>query len=292
MKFTYFKKIRYFCFLSILFFTYNPLSSFIFIANSDTHVGNDGIKKERKNGHIEKMLEMNNEILKPSFNLFVGDLTDHGYGEEKHNYFCCKKQFVYYTEELNSFINTWLNPLENTGVPIYLCAGNHDVYRNRKGITNFIKKKHGNNYYVFEQENVTFICCHIYPNPNIQNWLKNEILPKIPNLKPIIFFFHYPPIGKGSFAWTQQEKDSFFEIIQDHNILALIVGHHGKFSYLSTWKERIPVYCVAGKYFAYFDIKDREIFTVTFHSPQDHKDQTLMFYTPEELNHLIEPKSH
>ncbi len=282
-------KFKHFCCLLILFFSYNQLSPFIFLANSDTHVGEKGIKEQRKVGHIQKMLEMNSSPLRPTFNLFIGDLTDHGYGEEKNSALCCFKPEIYYTKELNEFCTRWLFPLEETGVPIYLCAGNHDVYGKRTGITNFIKKRPGNTYYKFQKENVVFICCHIYPNKEIQKWLQNKILPTIPTHKPIIFFFHYPPTGKGSRSWPEEEKDSFFNTIQNHNVQALIVGHHGKFSYVSTWREKIPVYCVAGEYFAVFDIEER-LLNVTFHSRNDFKDQNLMYYTPEELEYLTIPR--
>ncbi|KKP35997.1 MAG: hypothetical protein UR26_C0001G0041 [candidate division TM6 bacterium GW2011_GWF2_32_72] len=188
-------------------------------------------------------------------------------------------------DSLLAFEKYWFNPLEKAcfskDCSIYLCVGNHDVYLGspRFGGTtaavDFLLKKHGNLFYSFDIDGVHFVCCGLAPyntwvdekrNINSLDFLKTDLalvaaqdLLKQPvaqlknkNLKqyktPIVIFFHYPPVGKMSNWWFNKEKDAFYRVIENFNVIGLVVGHDHE-TFYDTW-HNIPVICCAGGEFA------------------------------------------
>jgi len=269
--------------LFIITFLFNQylsnLQAFSFLAQADTHSGNKKRKLARKLGHLEIMVDLidNNNI---SFVIMPGDLTDNGLIGS--SIFCCIPQY----DEWSEFCEKWLRPIQ--GIPVYLCAGNHDIRLNRNGILKEIKVRHGNVYYSFTMDEngkkSYFICCNIYPNKEIRNWLANQKLPTIGEKAPVFFFFHYPPIGKASNDWPQKEKDEFYNLIKNYNVKAIIVGHNGKFSYASSWNN-IPLFCLAGYHFGFFDFNSlTEKLQAKFYSATETKSAQEMFIDPQNLD--------
>ncbi len=233
----------------LIFCFYFNLHAFTFLVNSDTHVGNDNHSNYiLKKAQLPKMLEVIDDFNDVSLVVLAGDLTDTG-----HDW------------QFQQFSNEWLIPLVNAGVNIFLAHGNHDTYLDhwyeKKAVLDYIKKTYGNLHYSFNIEGVHFVCCGKYPEgtkssscclPSCKKtWLKKD-LEKVGKMTPIVIFFHYNIVGNFSDWWTQEEKDEFYDTIEDYNILCVFTGHwHYTFTHM--WREQIPVACVGGSYFAVAD---------------------------------------
>lgn len=84
---------------------------------------------------------------------------------------------------------------------------------------------------------------------NALTWLRNQII-QLTTSAPIVIFFHYNLVGSNcNWWWSKEEKEDFYEVIRDYNVLAIFTGHCHS-SYFTKWKN-IPVFGVGGKYFAY-----------------------------------------
>lgn len=171
----------------------------------------------------------------------AGDLTDHGY--DAKNYWCCFKNGD--VNEFEGFLEHYYEPIQLTGTPLLLCAGNHDTYTNfphRKPVFDFIKEVYGDLYYHKKIDGINYFSCHMYPTREICEWLKNEIL----NTNgPIIIFFHYNLQGAYSDWWQDSEKEYFWNTISPfkHRIICIINGHLHS-TVIEKWKG--VQYCIAG----------------------------------------------
>ena len=209
-----------------------------FIIDSDLHYKNGKIRPD-KNDDVRKIIDVcNEEDIK--IVLAIGDLTDNG------NYTQC-----------NTYINSFVNLIEiNTQARIFSCMGNHDdnvpwYYLASKPVSNFIKKIHKKLYYDFVSDNIHMICCSIYPNYKILQWL-SLVLKK--NECNKVLFFHFNLLGEDSDWWTETEKNAFYEVIKNYSIICLCVGHD-HISAVSTWKD-IRVVSAAGSEIALCEIDD------------------------------------
>ena len=263
------KKLGFLFFVMISLFVSYALP-FKFIAFSDTHIGHRG--EEGKNVEVEK-LKLLDPMIKEMQNdeniklaLIVGDLVDHGWADPRFS--CCG--CCNFINEWQGFQQKWIIPLiSQIGTSnIYLCAGNHEKildYRKiycksaykkvKKSTLGMYKSSNDINYY-FEREGVFFICCGIYPDFDICLWL-DELLLWI-GQRPVIIFFHYNIKGKYSEFWTDNEKQTFYDLIQKYNIKAIINGHiHKSSAYL--WNNKIQVVNVGGYNFTVFDYSNGQL---------------------------------
>ena len=176
----------------------------------------------------------------------VGDLTDHGRFEDCNSV----------KSEWEEFLFDWFYPVaEKIGVQnIYLCPGNHDTghtfgkkfYKNKSVFD--VLKNYGLESYCFFKENILFVCCGIYPDLNTRNYLRS-LFRCVHKRIPVIMFFHYT-ISRPCHGFNEDEKEKFYNIIKNHNVIAIINGHkHGTFE--DNWKN-IPVIGVGGYGFTVF----------------------------------------
>lgn len=208
--------------------------SFTFLVDSDLHFRN--VIKPTKADHVDKILDLSRKE-RISALICPGDLTNDGYngakllcwyyGGDENQVGALKKQYV-------DIISNWM--------PVYLCAGNHDYYVPWPYIThpviNYIKDKHGDIRYSFDIGNVHFICLSKYPDKKGIKFLKKDL--RLNKGKNMVIFFHFNLTGKWSNWWTEEEKETFYNVIRFHNILALLVGH-AHISQTSYWKDYLVI---------------------------------------------------
>ena len=227
MKFIFYKKrISFFLFL-ISSFLFNQSHALVFLANATKQLD---YLTTIKTGHIGIMqnLIQNYSPEKPRFTLLLFSFATIG------------------KNELKKFKDTWLDLLKSKTHEVSLCGIKTCASNDKENSLDYV--------YTFEEDEAIFISCDKYPNLKIQEWLRTKMMPSIAKDKPVVFFFYYSPLAKIHNPWTEYEKISFFEIIKEHNVKALIVGSHD-FSYKSFWNRyEIPIYCVGGKYFALFGL--------------------------------------
>jgi hypothetical protein len=221
------------------------MNSWYFVIDGDPQVGNVNGKPQIRE-ECANMGERLNEYCKKNlididFVLCTGDLT--GLGTDGLQILCWKNGEH---NQLKVFLDDYYYNLQNNGYKVYCCPGNHDTYVNWpyywKPVFHWLKKTYGatynpfithynSGYYKFEHKGILIMSLGIYPY-NL-NWIRNN-LPK-DKKKPIILFWHYNTIDAEPFSnwWSKEEKDKFYEIIKDYNILLIANGHwHG-----SGWGE-------------------------------------------------------
>lgn len=156
--------------------------------------------------------------------ILPGDFTIYGWDAKR--FACFFKNGDY--DECGAFINQCYLPIKDKARNVLLCAGNHDTYvkwpYTHKPIFNLIKKEFGSLYYSRQIDGIMFYSCHLYPDANIRNWLKNELAN---NNLPTIIFFHYNLYNQYSDFWSQADKDAFAQVIEGHRdkIVCIFNGH-------------------------------------------------------------------
>lgn len=207
--------------------------------DSDIHFSSKGIRSDKQN-HLSLMKELSKSISIDAI-ICAGDLTEHGYDGSK---FLCWK-FGGDEDQITPLKN-YVKEIEKEVTPfIYLCLGNHDKYPleffpfKNMGVTSYIKQKHGDLVYSWEltKNNVKiyFYCLNLCPSGNSLSYLKKELKERT-KTDNIIIYFHYCITGSFSDWWTEEEKEAFYQVIKDHNILTIIVGHRHQ-NWLDKWKE-------------------------------------------------------
>uniref|UniRef100_A0A6C0B3W0 Calcineurin-like phosphoesterase domain-containing protein n=1 Tax=viral metagenome TaxID=1070528 RepID=A0A6C0B3W0_9ZZZZ len=216
------------------------------ILSSDLHFGyldylkDVGIRLD-KIDHVHKIIQMKDEY-NVQMVITAGDLTENGL--DGRSILCWRKNTH---DELTPMIDKWVTPLENAGIDVLLTIGNHDTYTGQpyvyKPVFEYIKKKYNatcyplvymehSGCYTQKTNNILFISLGIYPK-NLKFLKKN--LPKDKN-DAIIIFYHYNTVDEAySDWWSDEEKEKFYEVIKDYNILAIINGHI-HLSYKKKWK--------------------------------------------------------
>ncbi len=218
------------------------------VLSSDLHFGSlksvsgIDIRKDKKD-QVKQIIEMKDEH-NVQMVISAGDLTEHGV--DGKSFFCCRKNTE---DQLNPMIKKWVEPIENAGIDVLLTIGNHDTYTGHpyfyKPVFQYIKKKHNatcypwiwmkySGCYTYTRNNILFISLGVYPK-----YLKflRKHLPKDRNY-PIIIFYHYNTVDKEAYSdwWNDKEKEQFYQVIKDYNILAIINGHiHA--TYEKKWKN-------------------------------------------------------
>jgi predicted phosphodiesterase len=177
----------------------------------------------------------------------AGDLTDHGYGKS----LLC---FKHPDNELLEYKEQFVKPIDEAGIELLMCHGNHDTYVPKpyiyKPVLRWLYQRYPDctkfmNYrysvcYKRTINGVDFISMGIYPK-NLE-WLKNHINAT----RPTIIFFHFNIVSSEPYGkwWKEEEKEAFYQVIKHCNVLALVHGHYHK-SYTTFWKD-IPVYNGSG----------------------------------------------
>ena len=235
----------------------NLQNHWYFTCDSDIHVGwenkldiNDKpiMRKFNSVGIIKKY----HDDFHLDFSLCVGDMTHHG-SDKKSRDLCDCYTCPSNGNEMSAFLEKYHHPLENYGIPLKLCIGNHDVNRcwyPDNSMLNFIKLKHNSTYswfypkqsscYFFDHKGFRFICLGLYPH-NIK-WLLS-VLPEDVK-KPLIFYYHYntQPHEYMSNWWSDKEKNNFFDIIKNYNVKLIINGHNHITKY-EKWNDIPNILC-------------------------------------------------
>ena len=238
-----------------------------FILDSDLHYavrrkGGRAIIRPDKKDDVSKIIQLCND---EGINvvLVAGDLTHTGLARhclwDKLNC-CCYPQtdLKHQGDQCKAYIDKFVNKIESESCgKVYSCLGNHDEYTRWPYVyhpmSDFVVEKHGNEMYDFVSENVHFICCSVYPDAMIRQWLK-VVLPK--NSHGKVIFFHYNIQGQWSDWWTKEEKEKFYDIIKDYQIYAICVGH-AHVSWVKHWRD-IPVIRGDGDKIALCTIENEE----------------------------------
>jgi hypothetical protein len=223
-----------------------------FICDSDVHYGDhndsEGIPESRKNS-VAKILQINSQK-KIDFVLCVGDILNNAADGHKLCGCCVPDSNG---NQYQAFIDKYLVPIENGGIGIKLCVGNHDIDKWKYpalSILKLIHDKNGGTYswfqpdlascYTFIHKGIQFICMGVYPR-NLE-WLRNNL--PTDKTQPIIFFYHYNTSLTEPFAdwWSDEEKDSFHQTISSYNV-KLIVNGHCHTSKTSSWRDIPYIIC-------------------------------------------------
>ena len=233
-----------------LFFSWAGLSAqFNFLVVSDLH--SDG--EEFKNSP-ERITNMCNFIDAPGSQiqsvLITGDVTDTGAGKPANCWSCCWSDSP---DEWKYFNDACLQEFKKRKVSVYVCPGNHDTYSGKcilesPALSSIKQLNGGTAYYSFDQGDIHFVSCGIYPDANIRKWLAKDLVlaTQKDKARPIVLFFHYNLEGPYGDWWStekdqakkdvdnQNQKQAFLEIIQSYNIQAIFVGHWHN-SYINLW---------------------------------------------------------
>ena len=205
-----------------------PLQKMItFIHDSDLHYGKNDLRPRiRKEIHPEHIAEE-----EADFVIVTGDLTADGYDGD---YFMCIS-YGGNKNERRALVEKYVRPIEKSGKDVYLCIGNHDRgkktlrFLRHPTITYLIRKRHGGLKYTFHKGDLKFVCCGKFPK--YVGWLRKQL--KDPD-EPTILFFHFNLSGPYSDWWSDKQKRTFYDVIKEYNIVAILVGHH-HVSKMSTW---------------------------------------------------------
>ena len=116
-----------------------------FICESDLHFGHKNHVDEIGDPRTRKPISIYQirnyyDLYRLDFVLCIGDMTDHG-SYRNDNGCCCRSK----GNEFDAFLNNYLSPIEQYGIPVKLCIGNHDINRlfyPKNKIMKFISKRH------------------------------------------------------------------------------------------------------------------------------------------------------
>ncbi|HEC89472.1 MAG TPA: PKD domain-containing protein, partial [Thermoplasmatales archaeon] len=230
--------------------------SFYFIQLTDTHYGYDGARKRVK-WLIKSIAQLNP---KPAFVIISGDLLS--WGADSDNMPLLSWPFT--EEENNSYskLKEDLEALTDTGIPYYVCIGNHD-YRHWPVQTDYISGwipyylVFGNLRYSTTTNDLHIVALNSGPDNLVAgtyfppkgrglseddlNWLENDLdsLDGIMNgrddskLKKLIFM-HHPTINYMDDAWPfpgwgagciSNNRQEFMNLCTQYNVDAILSGH-------------------------------------------------------------------
>lgn len=140
--------------------------------------------------------------------------------------------------------------------PVYEAYGNHDIprgtlavlngiyYRNQVRSTPVNISKEGL-HYSWDWEDVHFINLNIYPGgpgeaQDSIEFLKKDLKENLRAVDaPIIIYHHYDYLSD---SWTEAEREYFYQVIKEFNVIALLHGHAHP-TYFDYW-HAIPVISV------------------------------------------------
>lgn len=186
--------------------------------------------------------------------------------------------------------------------PVYEGYGNHDVNdegkrqtvldgikkRNKSRVHKVTVDKKSGLHYTFVWGGVRFFNLNIYPgaddyppqshyddpsrdiNPkdkvtyNSLQFLQNQLQKLKDPEQPIVIYFHYDFTSRDRW-WDTNEKERFYRVIKDFNVIAIITGHTHR-TQIYTWKGlnifNVPAVKNNGTYFV-FHITDGQITAVS-----------------------------
>ena len=215
------------------------IKDFYFVQITDTHYDEPG-SRER----IEKVIKSVNQLpMDIECIIHTGDIT-----QEKL--------------EVDSTVKSAITLFSQFKMPIHFLPGNHDILRNRYNETKQSYIKNFGSLNTFQNyKGVVFLL--IYTEPLARSFADTSYNPllelesglKQANGKPVIVFHHTPSVedfyrNKMHSGWKMELRDKWVNILNQHNVKAVITGHFHRDEH--HWLGDIPLY-VCAPISAYWD---------------------------------------
>lgn len=224
-----------------------------FLCDSDLHFGvtkdEQGNLLSRKPNQIAKIQSLHTKYGLDLL-LCVGDSLNNAADGSKLGG-CCQTDPN--GNQYQALITQYINPIEQMGIPVKVCVGNHDIDRWKyinQSILKLIRDRYGGTYswfdfensscYTFIHKNIQFICMGVYPK-NL-TWLQQHL--PVNKYQPIVIYYHFNtnPVEPFSDWWTAPEKEAFYNLISTYNI-QLIVNGHWHTSKKDVWRGMPYIIC-------------------------------------------------
>ena len=127
--------------------------------------------------------------------------------------------------------------------PVYEGYGNHDYWTNDpsgvqswplygdKPVLEAIKSRHGSLHYSWDWGMFHMVNLNLYPGTTDQSgnslaFLQQDLADKVGNSgKPVIIYHHYGFDDFGLQWWTDDERQAYFNVIKNYNVIAIFSGH-------------------------------------------------------------------
>jgi 3',5'-cyclic AMP phosphodiesterase CpdA len=205
---------------------------FYFIQITDTHFDEPG-SEER----IEKVINaVNNLPMEIECVVHTGDITQ----EKLAN---------------DSTVNNAIALFNKIKMPVHFLPGNHDILKKRYNETKKSYLNHFGNLTTYQEYNgVVFLL--IFTEPLAQSFSDSSYNPlleletglKQASGKPVIVFHHTPSIedfykNKMHDGWKKEVRDKWSEVLNQHNVKAVIAGHFHRDEH--HWIGKVPLYICA-----------------------------------------------
>jgi len=183
----------------------------------------------------------------PKALVMTGDLTDAG------GYWQWYGLSFFRFLTWDGFISDYgLNGENLLNFPILEGFGNHDLLSWGDWVKSSIKDRNlrrnesiklseNGLHYSWDWEDVHYIQLNIYPGDTDEaayslSFLKNDLLYNLKDRNmPIILFHHYGFDGYSDDWWSSEERQNYFDVIKDYNVVAIFQGHQHDTFHL-VWK--------------------------------------------------------
>lgn len=245
----------------------NCFSQFAFIVVSDPHFTGDSLCYEINRKMVEDMNSLSRidgpgkyKKSKPGFVWMLGDMTDSGQ----------ENQFLQYDALYG------LNGENVLKYPVMECFGNHDgnsdgIVRSQIRIRNTQRKlkthvSSNGLHYSWDKRGIHFVNLNLYPanawDPDCEwckyfkesfreaenslEFLEQDLRDRVGDSgKPVILAFHLGFDDFGLKWWTERDREKFYNVIQQYNVIAIFQGHNhsvGKFNWnnIDVWAAGSP----------------------------------------------------
>ena len=220
-----------------------------FLISSDTHYGldqwstNEALNKEC----IDRMnaipgtsypAEIGGKVDTPRGVVVTGDLTDSGTWD---NWFGYGLLWFY----RDGFVDDYgVNGDKRVDYPVYEGYGNHDIHNvsswvvpdgiadrtlQRPGIASISSNGY---HYSWDFDNVHLVQLNVYPGgagdaANSLDFLSQDLADHVgQSRRPVILFHHYGFDPFGTDWWTQEERQAYFDAIEDYIVIGIFCGHN------------------------------------------------------------------
>ena len=205
---------------------------FYFVQITDTHYDEPG-SEER----IEKVINAVNKLpMEIECVVHTGDIT-----QEKL--------------EIDSIVNKAITLFNKFNVPIHFLPGNHDILKKRYKQTKQSYFKYFSNLTTYQEyKGVAFLL--VFTEPLAQSFSDSSYNPLLEleaglrraNDKPVIVFHHTSSVedfykNKMHDGWKKEIRDKWREILNQHNVKAVIAGHFHRDEH--HWIGDVPLYICA-----------------------------------------------
>ncbi len=186
-------------------------------------------------------------VQEPKGVILTGDLTDGGF--YWHWYGIYTFRFLNW----DGFVNDYgINGEALLNFPVFEGFGNHDCLGWGDWVKWDIRKRNlqreetlnlsdNGLHYSWDWEGVHFVQLNVYPGDTQEaefslSFLKRDLKENLQHSnKPIILFHHYGFDGYSDDWWSNEERQTYYDVIKNYNVVAIFQGHQHDFFHL-VWK--------------------------------------------------------